>query len=247
MVYVLSDIHGQQRRFHSIMEQINLQPGDKLYVLGDVIDRNPDGIKILRQLMAMPNVKMLLGNHELMMLKALHHIDEEYPFGWEYLQEKRLDHWYRNGGGVTHSHLKHLRKTLRDDIFKYLDQLPVNERISVGGKEYILTHAAPVELYSELSRYDTAREFAVWHRFKGYEEYPTDCTVIFGHSGTYNYQQDNPMRIWYRKGLIGIDCGASYPEGGDPRSGRIGRLACLRLDDMQEFYSEEYGPEDSGL
>ena len=74
--------------------------------------------------------------------------------------------------------------------------------------------------------------------------YPADCTVIFGHSGTYHYQQDNPMRIWYGKGLIGIDCGASYPEGGDPRSGRIGRLACLRLDDMQEFYSEEFEQED---
>ena len=61
MIYVLSDIHGQKRRFESIMKQINLQPEDTLYVLGDVIDRNPDGIKILRKLMAMPNVKMLLA------------------------------------------------------------------------------------------------------------------------------------------------------------------------------------------
>ena len=44
MIYVLSDIHGQKRRFESIMKQINLQPEDTLYVLGDVIDRNPDGI-----------------------------------------------------------------------------------------------------------------------------------------------------------------------------------------------------------
>ena len=65
MIYVMSDIHGQKRRFDSVMKQINLQPEDTLYVLGDVIDRNPDGIKLLRQIMAMPNVKMLLGNHEL--------------------------------------------------------------------------------------------------------------------------------------------------------------------------------------
>ena len=49
MTYVLSDIHGQMRRFQSVMKQINLQPEDTLYVLGDVIDRYPDGIKILRQ------------------------------------------------------------------------------------------------------------------------------------------------------------------------------------------------------
>ena len=47
------------------------------------------------------------------------------------------------------------------------------------------------------------------------------------------------MKIWYGEGLIGIDCGASYPDGGNPRNGRIGRLSCLRLDDMMEFYSEE--------
>jgi serine/threonine protein phosphatase 1 len=46
MIYVMSDIHGQKRRFDSVMKQINLQPEDTLYVLGDVIDRNPDGIKI---------------------------------------------------------------------------------------------------------------------------------------------------------------------------------------------------------
>ena len=55
MIYVLSDIHGNQRRFASIMGQINLQPEDTLYVLGDVIDRHPGGIRILRRLMAMPN------------------------------------------------------------------------------------------------------------------------------------------------------------------------------------------------
>ena len=71
MIYVLSDIHGNMENFKSILKQIDLQPEDTLYVLGDVIDRYPDGIKIIRMIMAMPNVKMLLGNHEYMMLVAL--------------------------------------------------------------------------------------------------------------------------------------------------------------------------------
>ena len=33
MTYVLSDIHGQMRRFKSVIKQINLQPEDTLYVL----------------------------------------------------------------------------------------------------------------------------------------------------------------------------------------------------------------------
>ena len=71
MTYVLSDIHGNERRFDSVLAQICLQPEDTLYVLGDVIDRHPGGIRILRRIMAMSNAKMLLGNHEYMMLRAL--------------------------------------------------------------------------------------------------------------------------------------------------------------------------------
>ena len=39
MIYVMSDIHGNTRRFDSILKQIDLQPEDTLYILGDVIDR----------------------------------------------------------------------------------------------------------------------------------------------------------------------------------------------------------------
>lgn len=241
MIYVLSDIHGHRRRFDSVMNQIKLHADDTLYVLGDVVDRNPDGIRILRQLMAMPNVKLLLGNHELLMLNALYEPFCEQVAKRGKTNEQSLAHWYRNGGEVTHDHLKRIRKSLRTDIFEFLAQLPVNQRIEVGGRSYLLTHAAPVELYSSNSRYATERDFAVWHRFTGDEKNPYDCTVVFGHSGTYHYQQDNPMKIWYGEGLIGIDCGASYPDGGDPDSGMRGQLACLRLDDMREFYSEEPG------
>ena len=113
MIYVLSDVHGNERRFNSIMAQINLRPEDTLYVLGDVVDRYPGGIRILRRIMAMPNAKMLLGNHEYMMLRAL-----GCPYD-DYADDGRaMAHWYRNGGQVTHRHLKFLRKSLREEILK---------------------------------------------------------------------------------------------------------------------------------
>lgn len=242
MIYVLSDIHGQKRRFESIMKQINLQAEDTLYVLGDVIDRNPDGIQILRRLMAMPNVKMVLGNHEYMMLDALYFEHKDYEFGWQYRQKHRFELWYKNGGRITHNYLKHIKKSIRSEIFEYLEQLPLNEEVVVNEKRFILTHAAPVELYKvyrQFASYKSVESFALWHRFGGYENHPCDGIVVFGHTGTYHYQSQNPMRVWHGRGLIGIDCGAAYPEGKDPWSGRRGCLACLRLDDMREFYSEE--------
>ena len=162
MIYVMSDIHGQKRRFDSVMEQINLQPEDSLYVLGDVIDRNPDGIRILRQIMAMPNAKMLLGNHELMMMNALYYPppeDEEWP---EYFERKQAL-WYWNVGQVTHDYLKRIKKTIRQEIFEYLDKLPVNAELMVNDRQYILSHAAPMDLYEIYSyKYKSARDFAVW-------------------------------------------------------------------------------------
>lgn len=236
MNYVLSDIHGNRQRFDSIMEQIALQPEDTLYVLGDVIDRYPDGIRILRQLMKMPNIKMLLGNHEYMMLDALYyHRDEPADdFAAQYQQERRLALWYRNSGNITHSYLKHLRKTVRAEIFAYLDALPLNISLTVNETDYLLVHGGAVCQYEERGwrgpSFRDVREFAVWSRYKAYEEGPPGKTVIFGHTPTNHYQDGEALRIWKGNRLIGIDCGAGWPQG---------RLACLRLEDGREFYSKE--------
>lgn len=120
-----------------------------------------------------------------------------------------------------------------------MEKLPVNMELTVNGRQFILTHAAPVELYETYGRkYACERDFAVWMRF---ESFPVleDRTVIFGHTPTYHFQYDDPMAIWDAESWIGIDCGGMLPETGDPWSGLRGRLACLRLDDMRVFYSEE--------
>ena len=71
MIYVLSDIHGRDDRFNSILKQIHLRSSDHLYILGDVIDRNDRGIRLLRRISRAKNMTMLLGNHEYMMSTAL--------------------------------------------------------------------------------------------------------------------------------------------------------------------------------
>ena len=248
MIYVLSDIHGQRRRFESILKQINLQPEDTLYVLGDVIDRNPDGIKILRQIMAMPNAKMLLGNHELMMLDALYFVvPDRIAYPDEYL-DRALRIWYNNGGGVTHNYLKRIKISVRQEIFDFLADLPLNYNVTVNGQDYILAHAAPAFLYYDHpGKYRDERDYAVWKRFDYNFPKLENATVIFGHTTTNCFQTCNPMELWYGNGWIGIDCGSSYPEKGDEWSGYYGRLACLRLDDMKVFYSEEpFAPDEEG-
>ena len=75
--YVISDIHGEYDMLMDLLEKMSLQDEDILYVLGDVLDRGPHPIKTLRQLMAMPNVICLVGNHELMALESLKFLMQE--------------------------------------------------------------------------------------------------------------------------------------------------------------------------
>ena len=53
MKYVISDIHGHFDKYKEMLEKINFTDGDTLYILGDVVDRGPDGIKILQDMMVM--------------------------------------------------------------------------------------------------------------------------------------------------------------------------------------------------
>lgn len=237
----MGDIHGNTVRFNSIMKQINLQPEDTLYVLGDVIDRYPDGIRILRRLMNMPNVKLILGNHEYMMLNALDKIYEK-----SYESQHALNLWYSNGGDVTHAYLKRIRKSIRREIFDFLRSLPLNIDVEVNGNTFRLAHGAPVHLYHVyMRRYESLEEFAVWHRLYYKETEKDGLTVIFGHTPTAQYQRNNPLEIWKSAsgGMIGIDCGSGFPSAKEQgRNPAFGRLACLRLDDMKVFYSEETIP-----
>ena len=233
MHYILSDIHGNERRFLSILKQIDLKPEDTLYVLGDVIDRHPWGLRILRKLMAMPNARLILGNHEYMMLRALGHpVDDNVDDG------TALPHWYRNGGNVTHRHWKFLRKSVRKEIIDYLHSLPLNREIEVNGMKYKLVHAAPLENWEQNTdnRYLNPTHFTVWYRIKPDDPVPEGCTVLFGHTPTRNFQDQRPMEPWYGENRIGIDCGCAYPETGPDSD--WGCLACLRLEDGKVFYAE---------
>ena len=229
MTYVMSDIHGNLDRFNSVMKQIDLKPTDTLYILGDVVDRYKYGIKILLKIMKMPNVKMLLGNHEYMMLQALDSDADK----WERYSpsNKYIHRWYRNGGECTHEYIKHIRKDTRRAIFDFLQALPVNYEIEVNGVKYKLVHGSPVENCDSFWRrhYANEREFAVWERWDECHPVPEGFTLIFGHTPTCYFQEANPPTIWHSDEAIGIDCACGYFDG---------RLACLRLDDMQEFYSE---------
>lgn len=224
MHYVLSDIHGDSAAFAAILAMTGLGAEDRLYILGDVIDRGPDGIELLRRVREMPNATMLLGNHEYMMIDALRHPDDD----WAQLN------WWKNGCDETFRRFYDLDPQAREDLLRWLESLPVQLEAEAAGRRFVLVHAVPVELY-EPGPWKDEVEFAVWQRmplklppmFAG-------RTIIIGHTPTSHVQAvDWPrMRIAHGDGVIDIDCGCAFP-------GHGGQLGCLRLEDMTEYYSAE--------
>ena len=69
-IYVTSDIHGfSLPKFKQLLKVIDFSYSDWLYILGDVIDGNNDGgVSMLLWLLEQPNVQLIMGNHEQMML-----------------------------------------------------------------------------------------------------------------------------------------------------------------------------------
>ena len=71
MRYIISDIHGCYEQYQKLLEKINFTKEDVLYVLGDVVDRGPEPIRVLRDMMNRPNVIFILGNHDFIMYSIM--------------------------------------------------------------------------------------------------------------------------------------------------------------------------------
>ena len=52
MIYCMSDIHGDYEKYCRMLEIIRLREEDRLYILGDVVDRGPEPIQILLDMIA---------------------------------------------------------------------------------------------------------------------------------------------------------------------------------------------------
>lgn len=213
MIYCMSDIHGEIDRFHEMLQLIQFSEEDTLYILGDVIDRKPSGVDILREIMDTPNIIMLLGNHEQMCLDTLGPVS---VYGSRSL-------WQQNGGQDTYGELLYVcSKVERTKILRFLMSLPDYLELEVNGRQFYLVHAFPSDKPDE----------RIWNRPDPKAPAPMEnSTVIVGHTPTCYLSENygDVFKIWHGDGIIDIDCGC-----GSTTEKRC--LACLRLDDMKEFY-----------
>jgi bis(5'-nucleosyl)-tetraphosphatase (symmetrical) len=69
-MYLIGDLQGCDAPFQRLLESVNFSPSrDTLYLLGDLVNRGPDSLAVLRRLSALGDAaQCLLGNHDLHLL-----------------------------------------------------------------------------------------------------------------------------------------------------------------------------------
>ena len=217
--YVMSDLHGDYKRFKDMIDLINLTNEDELYIIGDIFDRGEDSYKILDYIIGHKNIYLIKGNHEKM-------FEEYYETGDASL-------WYYNGGRKTHEQLLKRGYIMYENIYSYIKRLPY---IKVVDK-FILAHGGIVfpkgyenMTIDELIK-SQSENACLWDRsLINNERKFKDYTIICGHTPVQDIcKKDNNTLILKRDGVIYIDCGC----GCDFENTKLG---CLRLDDLKEFY-----------
>lgn len=234
MVYATSDLHGYPlSSLQDILRKADFQQSDHLFVLGDVIDRNGDGgVEALQWMMRQPNVSLIMGNHEAMLLSCAFLFEEVTAASIDGLTEDqilRLATWLSNGAQPTLESLRALYR--RDpgalmDLLDYLRHAPLYDTVSAGGRDFLLVHSGleSFDPSKQLSEYQP--DELLWCRPKPEQRYFDDVLTIIGHTPTALYQ--SPGRAFHTPTWIDIDTGL----------GKSFAPMLLRLNDLKEFYAD---------
>ena len=236
-IFFFTDIHGCRPLFDAIMNYCKTQdPECSIIFGGDACDRGEDGYRIMKKLLADPQVSYLKGNHEDIFCAAARELKQEYhPYtpptreeahhflsctrGFDYRYEAIQASLY-NGGMST------LTDWIMDgmpmDIVEQLEKLPYtfsygkldfchsggvyNSFMRVAEKEY---SAQPVDKY--------AAEYLLWSRTSFDIDWKLGRTVVFGHTPTpylHGYADckpcDEAVPIKLSTGQLDMDTGAAF-------------------------------------
>jgi len=99
---IIGDIHGCHQEFADLLDQVAPVKGDRIILLGDLVNRGPDSLRVL-DLARAARAVALLGNHELRLLKYRRTGDKKY------IKETDLDTYHK----------------LRPEDWAYLEGMPL--------------------------------------------------------------------------------------------------------------------------
>ncbi|WP_112194110.1 metallophosphoesterase [Pseudomonas sp. LG1E9] len=123
--FVVGDIHGHFKLLASLLEKVDFNTQqDRLFCVGDLIDRGPDSIDVLKWL-SEPWFYGVRGNHEQMLIDCLSGRGD-------------INRHTRNGGAWLYA----LSPSVQNEIYNLLQTLPVMIEVNLSdGRKIGIVHA----------------------------------------------------------------------------------------------------------
>ncbi len=237
MIYVISDLHGCYDEYIRMLNKINFNDNDTLYVLGDICDRGPEPMKILLHMMNHDNIIPIYGNHDLVACGALSNIgkyssevlkDRDYPLENNLMNSSEYReylYWLSDGGKTTLDDYNHLSDIDKIKVIEYLSDFRYCDEVRVNNISYVLVHGGLNMLATNQIPDDPETLAYVGVDYKIC--YFKDKIVISGHTPTKLIDEKYTGKIIkFNNNHIAIDCGCVFGYG----------LGCLCLDTMEEYY-----------
>ena len=132
--FIMGDLHGEFATLQRAIEGIGFDPEkDRLFSVGDLIDRGPDSAKCLR-MACEPWFFVVAGNHEEFLINDF---------------SDTREHWYSNGGRWWE------RETDKDGLWDIAAALPWMIVVGEGPTRFNITHAEWLETDAEIDNYET--------------------------------------------------------------------------------------------
>ena len=225
MNYVISDIHGCYKQYKELLEKISFSDEDTLYVLGDSVDRGPEPIKVLDDLMARKNVVYIVGNHDVNMLRVMKMKRKKKMSKDEQLEYQE---WRSDGGMITEEWLLTLSEEHRQKIYEYLENALLYEELVIEGKTFVLVHAGIQNFNPEKKM----NEYELYELVEGRTNYSKryfsdeNTYLVTGHTPTFFIRGYGKAEVYKNNGHIAVDCGCAYG----------GKLAAYCLETGEVFY-----------
>lgn len=208
----IGDIHGCLRTFVRLLERFEAQQEDTIFLLGDYIDRGPTSRGVLNQLLALADagydVRPLRGNHEQLLLDAVHN-------------SEALAIWKGNGGCSTLKDFKVSHPSQLPRVYlDFLASLPFMHLLD----DYVLVHAG-LDFDMEDPISDSGAYDLLWTRDQQVDGSKLGGrSLVTGHTVTHLFEIENSVNSNHIK----LDNGC-YSEG---ESG-YGALVALNLDNRE--------------
>lgn len=126
----ISDIHGNIEALEAVINDIEKENIDKIFVCGDLAVAGPNPSEVidrLQELSGFKDMSFILGNTDEMILKA------NENEGLKYFP----------GDPAMKSSIKYCQKTLTNDQLEFLRSLPEKLVINIGNQKILLVHGSP--------------------------------------------------------------------------------------------------------